>query len=185
MLTQYGETVVPPRTGKRGRPRKPYKQWPPHSVYATVQKTYAKGRVSVIDRTLVYGAQEDLTRALAGSTRSTTVNTSFIERHNGTDRNYNARKVRATYEFSKSLLEHVAITWWVVLCYNFHHLHRGLRVRLDDKTCQHRTPAMAAGLAQRPMTISAILATQVVGFAPTGRITLENFNIRTATEHVP
>ena len=50
LLKQYGVQVVPPRTGKSGRPRKPYKQWPEGAVYATVNKTYRKGRVSVVDR---------------------------------------------------------------------------------------------------------------------------------------
>jgi len=48
LLKQYGETVVPSKTGKAGRPRLPHKRWPVGSVYATVNKTYAKGTVTVL-----------------------------------------------------------------------------------------------------------------------------------------
>ncbi|MBW6457433.1 MAG: hypothetical protein K0A98_16245, partial [Trueperaceae bacterium] len=76
--------------GNPGRPRKPYKQWPDGAAYATVNKTYKKGRVSAVDRKLVYGTQEGLDSALANSASSDKVNTAFVERQNGTDRCYNA-----------------------------------------------------------------------------------------------
>jgi hypothetical protein len=122
--------------------------------------------VAAVERKLVYGTEQDLARALDASPSSTKVNTAFVERQNGTDRTYNARKRRKTYEFSKDLLVHIAVSWWIVLCYNFHHLHRGLRVRLSDDTFLHRTPAMAMGLADHPLSVSEILTTQVVGFVP-------------------
>jgi hypothetical protein len=165
-LEQYGQTVVPPKTNKPGRPRKPFKRWPRGAAYATVNKTYARGTVVATERKLVHGTQQDLARALAASPVSTQINTSFVERHNGTDRNYNARKVRQTYEFSKDLALHAALSWWVLFCYNFHHLHRSLRETLGDGTFLPRTPAMAIGLAQRPLTIADILSTAVVGFTP-------------------
>ena len=166
-MEQYGEKVVPPRTGKPGRPRKPFKQWPKGSAYATVKKTYSKGKVAAVERKLVHGTQEDLDRAIEASSSSTKVNTAFVERQNGTDRTYNARKRRKTYEFSKDLLVHVAVTWWVMFCYNFHHLHRGLRLRLrlPDYSFLHRTPAMAMGLVDHPLSVPEILTTQVVGFS--------------------
>ena len=37
---------------------------------------------------------------------------------------------------------------------------------------------MAAGLVDRPLTLAAILNTQVVGFAPTRRVTLVDFGAR-------
>ena len=110
LLRQFGDTVVPPPTGRRGRPRKAYKQWPKDAVYATVTKTYRKGRVAAVDRKLVHGTEEELAAALDASSASTKINTAFVERQNGTDRSYNARKARKTYEFSKDLLVHVAVT---------------------------------------------------------------------------
>ena len=165
-MEQYGETVVPPRTGRPGRPRKPYKRWPEGSAYATVNKTYRKGTAAKVKRTLIHGTEEDLARALEASSASSTINTAFVERQNGTDRTYNARKRRKTYEFSKDLVVHVAVSWWVMFCYNFHHAHRGLVQRLSDGSFLHRTPAMALGLAQQPLSVAEIITTQVVGFSP-------------------
>ena len=181
---------MPPRTGKPGRPRKPFKRWPEGTAYATVNKTYAKGTVTAVDRTLVHGTDGDLARALEASSSSDKVNTAFVERQNGTDRTYNARKARRTYEFSKDLLVHVAVTWWVMLCYNFHHLHRGLQLSLPGGTHLHRTPAMAAGLAQHPLTVANIITTQIVGFTPPSPSSRADFTRRSARprrllRHVP
>ncbi len=123
-------------------------------------------RGSEVGRKLVHGTEEDLARALEASCASSTINTAFVERHNGTDRTYNARKRRRTYELSKDLAVHVAVRWWVVFCYNFHHLHRGLVQRLSDGSYLHRIPAMVMGLAEKPLTVAEIISTQVVGFRP-------------------
>jgi len=185
LLEQYGETVVPPRTGKPGRPRKPYKQWPEGAAYATVNKTYAKGKVVAVERKLVHGTQDDLARALEASSSSDKINTAFVERHNGTDRNHNARKARKTCEFSKDLLVHVAVSWWGVLCYDFELLHRGLRQRRADGTYLHRTPAMAIGIEEQPLSVANILTTQVVGFTLSSTPTLADFGIRHRTGAAP
>lgn len=180
LLEQYGETVVPPRTGKPGRPASPYKTWPEGTAYATVNKTYERGAVATVRRQLVHGTETALSRALEKSTRSSTINTSFVERQNGTDRTYNARKARKTYEFSKDIVVHLAVTWWVLVCYNFHHLHRGLQ-KISDGKVLHRTPAIAAALCDRPLSVADIITTQLPGFLPPtgGRVVLGDFGYRT------
>ena len=175
LMNQYGVTFVPPRTGKPGRPRGPYKEWPAGSVHATVKKTYRKDEVAKVSNTLVYGQPQALRNALAQSTCSQTTNTAFQERQNGTDRNFNPRKARKTYRFSKKLFAHLAIGLWVMLCYNFHHLHRSLRLRREDGTFVARTPAVVIGLAERPLSVADILAIQVVGFVPRSRATAADF----------
>ena len=55
ILEAYGETVTPPRTGKRGRPRKPYKVPPAGLTYATVHKTRSKGRVVKVEQRVIFG----------------------------------------------------------------------------------------------------------------------------------
>jgi len=175
LMEQYGVLVVPERTGRRGRPRRPRQQWPEGSAYATVNKEYRRGKVVSTKRTLVHGDPEDLKAALATSSVSAEVNTAFIERQNGTDRNYNARKARRTYEFSKVLLMHLAATCWVFFCYNFHHPNRGLRQRQANGTYLQFTPAMAAGLAARPWSVAEIITTQVVGFVPSLKATPADF----------
>ena len=47
------------------------------------------------------------------------MNTSFVERQNGTDRNRNARKIRKAYSFSKHWDVHEAITYFTLYSYNF------------------------------------------------------------------
>lgn len=165
LLEQYGQIVEPPPTGKPGRPRKPIKQWPPKAVYATVNKTYGKGGITAVDRKVVHGTEEDLDQAFKLSSYSDKINTSFVERQNATDRSRNARKARKTYEYSKDLLVHIAVSWWVIFCYNFVHVHSGLRQRCADGTYLHRTPSMAAGIESQPLTIRQIISTQVVGFS--------------------
>lgn len=165
LLEQYGETVVPETTGEPGRPCKPFKQWPPKAVYATVNKTYGKGGVTAVDRKLVYGTEENLVLSLESSTCSDKINTSFVERQNATDRSCNARKARKTYEYSRDLLVHIAVSWWVMFCYNFHHVHASLRRRCPDGTYLHRTPSMAVGIELQPLTVRQIISTQVVGFS--------------------
>src|SRR3954469_19539992 len=89
------ETPRPRRPGP-GRPPKPVKLLPPDLCYATVRKRREKGRVVELVRTLVFGTLYLLRAWLRRSTVSTTINTSFVERHNGTDRRQNARKHRKT-----------------------------------------------------------------------------------------
>ena len=47
--------MVPPRTGKPGRPRKPYKAAPSGLHYATVHKTRKKGRVVDVVTQVIFG----------------------------------------------------------------------------------------------------------------------------------
>lgn len=81
---------------------------------------------------------------------------------------------------SKDLLVHVAVTWWVFFCYNFHHIHRGLRIRNPDGTFVHRTPAMALGLELTPCSVADILMTQAVCRASTASPTAADFRRRPA-----
>ena len=76
---------------------------PPDLCYATVRKRREKGRVVEVVRTLVFGTLALLPVLLGRSTASTTINTSFVERHNGTDRHQNSRKRRKTHGFSKAI----------------------------------------------------------------------------------
>jgi IS1 family transposase len=146
ILAAYGETVTPPRTGKRGRPRKAYKAAPADLLYATVHKTRRKGRVVKAEPRLVFGTAEALEAALARSASSRAVNTSFVERQNGTDRHRNARKIRKAYSFSKDWSVHGAITYLTLYSYNFCWPVRTLATRDDRGWIRRRSPAMAAGL---------------------------------------
>ena len=76
---------------------------------------------------MVFGTEPSVAKALAASRASTTVNTSFLERHNATDRHRNARKARRTYRFSKDWATHAGRRAFHVLTYNFCHTVHTLR----------------------------------------------------------
>lgn len=149
ILEVFGTEVVPPRTGKPGRPRKPYKVAPEGLNYATVHKTRAKGRVVAVATRVVFGTAAMVEAALLESGVSRTVNTSFVERHNGTDRNRNARKVRKTYCFSKDWWIHRAVTFFSMYSYNFCWPVRTLKTKAGEA----RTPAMMAKLTDHVWTL--------------------------------
>jgi IS1 family transposase len=145
--TTFGEPVPPPEPRGPGRPRvTPELVLPEGLCYATVHKERENGRVVAVEPKQVFGTPEALEEALGESTASQKVNTSFVERHHGTDRGRNARKTRKTYRFSKDWEVHEAMTYFTMYSYNFCWEVRTLRVRREDGSWQARTPAMAAGL---------------------------------------
>jgi hypothetical protein len=161
ILRAYGATVTPPRTGKRGRPRKPYRVAPASLLYATVHKTRREGRVVKVEPRLVFGTEAGLKAALKRSASSRAVNTSFVERQNGTDRNRNARKVRKAYSFSKLWEVHELITYLGLYSYNFCWPVRTLSDLDDAGRLRKRTPAMAAGLTDHVWSINEWLTLPV------------------------
>jgi IS1 family transposase len=143
----YGVEQPRPRRPGPGRPPKPERVIPPELCYATVRKRREGGRVVEVVRTVVFGTLILLGALLSRSTASTAVNTSFVERNNGTDRHQNSRKRRKGYGFSKELGMHRAASFFIGYSYNFCWPVRTLRIRQPDGTWSARTPAMAAGLS--------------------------------------
>lgn len=149
ILEAFGTEVVPPRTGKPGRPRSPYKVAPAGLNYATVHKTRKKGRVVDVTTRVIFGTAASVQAALARSAVSRTVNTAFVERHNGTARNRDARKVRKTYCFSKDWWIHRAVTFFTMYSSNFCWPVRTLKTEAREA----RTPAMMAKLTDHVWTL--------------------------------
>jgi len=149
----YGTRLTPPRTGRPGRPRKPHTVVPPALTYATVHKEKENNRVVRVSTRVVFGTAA-VARAVAASSVGRVVNTSFVERHNGTDRNRCSRKVRKTYAFSKDWTVHRAATVFSYFSYNLSWPVRTLRVKGEGGRRQPRTPAMAAGLTDRVWSLS-------------------------------
>jgi IS1 family transposase len=158
ILEVYGEEVQPRRKGKRGRRPAPRKRPPKDLKYATVHKTRENNRVVAVDRRVIYGTLTAVLAALAVSTVSNDVNTVFVERQNGTDRNRNARKVRKTYCFSKDWEVHAAVSYFTLFSYNFCWPVRTLRQQNADGKWQQRTPAMAAGLTDHVWSLAEWLS---------------------------
>ena len=153
ILRAYGEEVTPPRTGRPGRPKAPYKSPPPGLSYATVTKRREKGRVVEVGTRIVFGTVAAVLLALGLSRVSRAINTAFIERENATDRHRNARKARKTYRFSKDWRHHEAVTYLTLYVYNFCWQVRTLTTTDDQGRRMRRTPAMAAGLADHAWSI--------------------------------
>ena len=162
ILNAYGETITPPRTGKRGRPKAPYKVAPKGLTDAVVEKTREKGRVVSITTRAVFGTKAAMVAALKKSNVSRAINTSFVERQNGTDRHRNARKARKTYRFSKDWRFHESVTYLTIYVYNFCWPVRTLRIKDDEGCWQKRSPAMAAGLADHVWSIAEWLTLPAV-----------------------
>jgi len=159
ILEGFGERHVPEPTGLPGRPRAAFFVPPENLVYATVHKTRENGRVTKIDDRTVFGTDEQVLAALEASSSRRKVNTSFIERHNGTDRNRCSRKVRKSYCFSKDWDIHRAATCLSDYSYNVCWAVRTLR-RPDGRpgSC---SPAMSAGLTDHVWTLHEWLAIPV------------------------
>jgi len=162
ILEVYGEQYQPRRQGRRGRRPAPRKRPPQGLKYAAVHKTREHNRVVRVDRRVIYGTVTAVLAALAVSTASADVNTVYVERHHGTDRNRNARKVRKSYCFSKDWQVHEAITYFTMYSYNFCWPVRTLRQGSRRRGYQQRTPAMAAGLTDHAWPLGEWLSLPAV-----------------------
>jgi hypothetical protein len=162
ILAAYGEEYQPRRKGKRGRRPAPRKRPPKGLNYATVPKIRENNRVVKVEQRVIYGTVTAVLAALAVSLVSTAVNTVFVERQNGTDRNRNARKVRKTYCFSKDWAVHEAVSSFTLYSYNFCWPVRTLREGSRGEGYRQRTPAMAAGLTDHIWTLKEWLSRPAV-----------------------
>ena len=133
--------------------------FPVEITYAKVVKVREGSRVVAVESEVVLGSEEQVEEALEESEHSTTVNTSFVERWFGTQRQINSRKKRKAYTFSKELSCHEAHTWLVVVWYNFGWCVRTLRQQVQEEPPRYnyRTPAMAADLADHPWSMRELL----------------------------
>jgi IS1 family transposase len=196
LLPRIWPERLPPKPDRRrprhGRPCAP--PWPPRRPdpalsYATVRKEREQGRVTSVKTTRVFGTPAAVAEALAASRASTAVNTSFLERHNATDRHRNARKQRRTYRFSKDWATHAAVGRFTLYSYNFCWEVRTLRQRVGRQRVRRqrirrrrkargrrrntagpprhvkRTAAMAAGLTDHRWTLAEWLARPVTGIS--------------------
>jgi IS1 family transposase len=146
ILEAFGRRYPAPKSGVAGRPRLDLMRWPQGLAYGQVIKS-AKEKISEgIHLRVIHGKSELLrTLSLLGYEK---INTSSVERHNGTSRLHNQRKVRKTLAFSKSHVYHGWMSWLSVVQYNFCRAHGSLRMK-DEHGFHHRTPAMASGLTRR------------------------------------
>lgn len=134
--------------------------FPVEITYATLSKEKEAGRVVEVTSAVVLGSAAQAEETLAESEQSQTITTSFVERWFGTQRQFNGRKKRKAYTFSKERSFHEACTWLVVVWYNFGWCVWTLRQKVQEAPPRYhyRTPAMAAGLADHAWTMHELLS---------------------------
>jgi IS1 family transposase len=160
-----------PRSTRRTRYKQPQTTpADPALNYAMVCKERKNGRVVSVRTKAVFGSAASVDAALDRSRVSNTVNTSFVERHNATDRHRNARKARKTYRFSKDWQIHEAAGYFTYYTYNFCWPVRTLAEALDDDRTgkakyRPRTPAMAAGLTDHVWELKEWLEYPIAGLS--------------------
>ena len=148
ILEEYGVEKTFPKTGKRGRPKKPVNEIPEELVYAQVHKHREKGRVKKIETNVIFGTEDQVKKKLVQSPVSNSVNTSFVERNNLTVRQQNGRFQRKTLQFSKEKELLVTQLHLFLGYYHFIRPHQSLRTRAGAKNKKwlKRTPLMSAGI---------------------------------------
>jgi len=146
----YSEEIAVEKTGKRGRPRKPVKKIDPELDYATVHKTRENGKVVKVESRIVYGDEKRIEEKIANGPGKK-VNTSYIERFNGTARQTDSHLRRKSLTFAKEMPHFEARLAIIVLFYNCIREH-GTLSKNPDKTRTPRTPALAAKLIEKNWT---------------------------------
>ena len=128
-------------------------------IYGQVIKKRRENRVVRVDRRLLLGTALELNEALFHSGDSSTLDTSFVERHNLTIRqgcSYLGRRTPCHARRTEYLESQVAL---LMAYYNFLRPHSALKF---GKTI--RTPAMQAGLAKKRLSFRDLFTSCAVFF---------------------
>jgi IS1 family transposase len=143
ILEAFGRRYPAPHHGATGQSHRSILRWPQGLAYGQVKKHYKGRGIEHVDVRVVHGkARLKHVLYLLGYK---VINTSVVERHNGTSRLRNQRKVRKTLAFSKATRYHRWMSWLAVGLYNFCHAHSSLKSKQEGQVI-HRSPAMAAKL---------------------------------------
>ena len=145
----FGFLRRPRRKSKKG-PKKKMKYFLPKNIlYGIIKKIKDdSGRVIGKMRKVVHGSVATVQQIIKDSPVSHVLNTSFIERVNGTYRCYCSRLTRKTYKFSKNSIKHDSHILLVTIYYNLVKPHRTLTKNYQTKT----TPAIAAKITDHCWT---------------------------------
>lgn len=142
-LSNFSEEIKADSTGKRGRPRKKgIKKIDKNLKLAQTHKHRKNGKVVKVTEEIVFGDEEEIRKIIKESCVSNRINTSIIERSNGTLRAKVPRMVRKTYSFSKKLKMHEAHLTVYFVYYNLIWKHSRLK----------KTAAWLSGLVNKAYT---------------------------------
>ena len=147
LLNHYGVQVEYPKTGKRGRPRKPKKVPSKSLKYAQLVKKRKGRKLKKVEKKVIFGE----------GIEQSAISTSLTERQNLTFRQDNNRVSRKTIGFSK-------IAKWLVnqmklYCthFNFCRGHGGLKYKDERGVKCKNTPAREAGITQSKWNLKELL----------------------------
>jgi len=151
---EYGTEKTFPKTGKRGRPKKPVNEIPPELVYSQVHKSRENGKVKKVEKKVIFGTEEQVKARISHSPVSHSINTTFIERNNLTLRQQNGRLQRKTLQFSKEKELLYAQVYLFLGYYHFVRPHQGLKTKKENgkRKWMERTPMMAADITDHVWT---------------------------------
>ena len=160
ILETFGRRYPVPRPKHGGRPARPQRRWPHGLASGQVQKVYTGKRVERVEIRVIHSkARLKHVLSLLGYKQ---IHTSVVERHNGTSRLRNQRKVRKTLAFSKACRYHQWMSWLSRALYNFCRPHGGWTLKQDAQV-HHRSPAVAARLTDHIGSVREWLLCPVLG----------------------
>lgn len=146
-LSNFCEETQPERTGKRGRPRKkPVREVSKDLKLAQTHKHRRNGKVVKVTEEIVFGNEKEIREILEASPVSNRINTSIVERMNGTTRAKVSPMVRNSYSFCKKVEMLEAQLTIYFAYYNLIWIHSRLK----------RTAACLAGLVSKAYTFKEL-----------------------------
>ena len=158
----FGTPYRPPRKTLHGRPPAVRQRIPRTLAHIQVIKHREGKRLVKVEPRLAHGSQRRVDRELE-ALGYTIANTSAVERQNGTARQMTPHMRRKGLAFARREPTRVALAHLVTLAYNWTRLHASLKRLLVEpqgrRKYERRTPAMAAGLAERAFTLAELLGT--------------------------
>jgi len=129
----------------RGRKRKPSLKPPPNLLVGVVKKIRnSRGRLLEVTAYALFGRLKDIERRIRRLKVGRQINTSHLERLNGTLRGQQTRLARRIRNGSRLSCALQWSLWFRLDLYNWVHVHGSLN---------GRTPAMCVGLAQSVWTV--------------------------------
>ena len=147
LLKKYGEWMEFPRTGKRGRPKKPRLVSSKNLKYAQVVKNRKGKRLHKVEKRIVFGENIDQAE----------ISTSLLERQNLTFRQDNNRISRKTIGFSKKIKALYNQIRLYCTNYNFCRNHRGLIKERENGSLGKKTPAQESGITKSKWSLTELL----------------------------
>jgi len=152
---------LPRPVGTGGRPH--LVAWPDIAIVQVVKQKVAE-RLH-IERRVVQGEANLITRLIESTQGHAGINTAFIERLNATFRQRLSALVRRTRTLARRPDTLTAGMYVVGCIYNFCAFHQSLRLKLSVGSYGHRwvqrTPALAAGITDHRWTIPELLSLRV------------------------